>query len=180
MGFLLLKFFFAESLLFFTGLGFYLWFMSHHLFAEDSIATSPTTALGALIAGFMAMTGLMVWIVKRQMDTVIPQMQETFKQSQANLLNAHEKINERQLLSNETTSSRHLEHNERQREMHRIEVKELTTAFLTGINDLRTYFEKKIDSVMVEARADRERMLSAVLDSQATLYNQMQDREVKK
>lgn len=71
-----MKLFWAEALLGLSWTG----MVGTGLWAEnEAIVSTPTTAVGALIAGFSMLTGLMVWIVKRLLDTTIPTMQTGFQ-----------------------------------------------------------------------------------------------------
>lgn len=49
-------------------------------FAEtESGGSGQTTAIGAIIAGFALMTGLMGWVIKHMLDTTIPDLSKTFQ-----------------------------------------------------------------------------------------------------
>jgi hypothetical protein len=163
---LLFRLLYADTIFFFLGLSLF-GVVAHFHFLSDGLPAeiNPTTAVGTLIAGFMAMTGLMVWIVKRNIDTVIPGMQTTFKAALDSILASQEKLNERNQKAME-----------QQREMHRLDIKDLSGVFSTQTTELRVTFEKKLDSIMLEARSDREKMMQVILESQATIYNKVTER----
>lgn len=51
--------------------------MAHGIFSQADMG-SNTTVVGALTLGFTTMLGLMAWVLKRLLDTTIPQQQATF------------------------------------------------------------------------------------------------------
>lgn len=59
-------------------------------------AGQPTTLLAALLAAFTALVGLVVWIVKKMLDSTIPNLQTTFAKTLADLQTTYSSSLEKQ------------------------------------------------------------------------------------
>lgn len=157
-----------------------------YIIAQD-VSAAPTTVVGALIAGFVGMTGLMVWIVKRMLDTTIPTMQASFEQAQKTFLDALTRQEASRQVSLDRQSETFLTALDKVNQQmakaqaeYKADLSTLTMSFASEEKELRDLFEKKLahereffareaGQLMQVFKEDREQMFTVLRNGQISL-----------
>jgi len=95
--------------------------------------SNQTTMLGALVAGFTLMTGLMVWVIKRLLDTTLPGVEKMAREAQ-----------------------------ERTGIVFQQTIERIATNCTQESHETREAFAKELSEIRTAARADREQMINTI------------------
>lgn len=141
---------------------------SYFILGQVDLGT-PTTAIGALVTGFTAMTGLMVWIVKRLLDTTIPGMQTAFQTAL-----------DRQQTTFQTAQDNFAKMSKEAQAEYRKDLQAIIDSFMkeslamrtlfeTRTTQEREFFDKELNMIMSEVRTDRAAAIASISTNQAAL-----------
>lgn len=102
--------------------------------AEGEGMSSTTAEMGALVAGFTAMVGLMVWVVRKLLDQTIPNMQKTFNEIMERRIQVIQEVRDEFAKGLATVTA-----------AHRLDLEETIKAFVLETSAQRELFEKKLN-----------------------------------
>jgi len=150
------------------------------LVGENDLLGTPTTAIGALVAGFTAMTGLMVWIVKRLLDTTIPGMQTAFQTVMDRQQTGFQTAQDRQQVVYQTAQDNFSKLNQAAQAEYRKDLQTIIDSFAKECQAMRTlfetrtaqereFFDKELNLIMSEVRTDRAAAITSISTNQAAL-----------
>lgn len=157
----------------------------------EGVGGVPTTAMGALIVGFVSMTGLMVWIVKRLLDTTVPGMQAAFQTAQDRQATANQAALDRLLTSFQTAQNNFqkiVERNQDECKKERLEQIAMLTADGNATRKVyeeksaaeREFFQKTIEMMMTTFERDRQRAFASVETNQVAIRKVMDEMETSR
>jgi len=143
------------------------------IIAEETVP-NPLTAIGALVAGFTVMTGLMAWVLRYLLSTTIPAMQVSYQTAMDKQRDTFERtINAQQQLFVDsakifqqivTDSQDGYKKDEKSlMDTFALEQQRQRDLFERGLLAQREFFSKEMQAVMAEFRIDRERFFDAIV-----------------
>ncbi len=143
--------------------------VKHTLFGDaagggDGISTN-TAAISVLATGFTAMLGLMAWVLKRLLDTTIPQQQATFVTAMDKAATAFASASDKQREAFTTSLERQLKTFENAQANFQKVVEQTQTAHKDDMDRERAFYRdlyhQKLQQLVEEEKQDREKFLGA-------------------